>query len=227
MKKFLVSSLIFINIFVLFGLIGLVVFQFKQIIDRSNEINRLNDQILAYKNIKTATNSSGQTSASTQASLQILPEDQTTLLDSTMKQPTGKASIKVYFSKNPDSNNDFSKVFSVARETDRKDVATFAVSELIKGPNASESSQNLFSPIKLSGPSNCGINDFIISIVDGKATIKFCKAINSAGVGDDARVKSVIEATVKQFPSVQKVVILNNNDTCFGDLSGQNLCKSK
>jgi hypothetical protein len=58
----------------------------------------------------------------------------------------------------------------------------------------------------------------------GTVTVKFCRASASPGIGADARITSDITATLKQFSDVKKVVILNYNGDCFGDMSGQNLC---
>ncbi|WP_277878043.1 hypothetical protein [Leptolyngbya sp. FACHB-261] len=35
---------------------------------------------------------------------------------------------------------------------------------------------------------------------------------------------SAIEATLRQFPTVNRVVILNPNGDCLGDESGENRC---
>jgi len=58
----------------------------------------------------------------------------------------------------------------------------------------------------------------------GTATVKFCRAISSPGIGADARVTAEINATLKQFANIKKVVILTNDGHCFGDGSGKDLC---
>lgn len=139
---------------------------------------------------------------------------------------TSQATVKVFFSKNPESNNDFAYDISVSRTTNRTDVGAFTIEQLIAGPSSTEQAQNLFSPLKLTGASNCGTKDFTLSIDSAKkATLKFCKNVDSAGVGTDARVTNTINDTLKQFPTITKVVILTKDDNCFGDMSGQNLCK--
>lgn len=135
------------------------------------------------------------------------------------------ATISVFFSKEPQSNDDFTYTVRSNRQTTRKDVGTFAIEQLIAGPNQAETTEGLISPIKLSGDSNCDSKDFNLVIVDGKATIKFCKNLNSAGVGQDTRIIETITQTLKQFPTVDKVIILTKDDDCFGDLSGLNNCK--
>lgn len=135
-------------------------------------------------------------------------------------------SLKVFFSKNPESMNDFTYTQIVIRSTDRKDVGAFAVEQLISGPTESEAFTGLVTPLKLSGESNCAGKDFGLNIVNKVATLKFCKLIKSSGIGDDARVKSVINETLKQFSTIEKVVILSKDNICFGDESGLDLCKS-
>lgn len=142
--------------------------------------------------------------------------------------------IKVFFSKKGDTS--FTSVYPVARTTNSQAVATAAIQYLIDGPNASEQQQGYYSELgsMLQGPASCpnGSNaDFIIKLntkgstaEQGTATLQFCHDTASAGVGMDARVKTQIEATLKQFPTIHKVVILTKNGTCFGDESGSNVC---
>jgi len=58
----------------------------------------------------------------------------------------------------------------------------------------------------------------------GTATVKFCRTLSSAGIGADARVSAEINATLKQFANIKKVVILTQNGHCFGDESGKDFC---
>ena len=48
--------------------------------------------------------------------------------------------------------------------------------------------------------------------------------MTSAGIGDDARIESEITATLKQFSTIQNVVILTKSGHCFGDESGLDMC---
>lgn len=45
-----------------------------------------------------------------------------------------------------------------------------------------------------------------------------------ATTGGDARVMTQINRTIGQFPTVDKVVILDPGRNCFGDRSGENRC---
>jgi cytoskeletal protein RodZ len=134
------------------------------------------------------------------------------------------ATLKLFFHKNPDSNNDFTSLNSVVRATTRADVGTFLIEQYLAGPTAAESSAGLYSGNKLTGSSSCDGKDFALSIIAGKATVKLCKTFASAGIGDDARFTSAINTILKQFSTVTTVVILTSDGNCFGDLSGLNTC---
>jgi spore germination protein GerM len=219
MKKAVITILIVVNIFVLFGLLGLVGYQFTQLISRNNEISQLTKQLNELKDAKKSVTNNIQKPTSTDTSSQNTTQSQK---ENTDKSPR---KITLYFS-NKESASDFTATGSAIRETDRIDVALFALEELIKGPTADETAKNgLTSPIVLTGVSNCGAKDAKIALVGTTATVTFCKAITTNGVGDDARVKTAIEKTLTQFDSIKKVVILNNNASCFGDQSGQDQCK--
>ncbi|HEY9632332.1 MAG TPA: GerMN domain-containing protein [Coleofasciculaceae cyanobacterium] len=131
--------------------------------------------------------------------------------------------VKVFFPKQPRSNNDLSYVESVSRTTGSQSLARFAVEQLIAGPTRDERQKGFAGAIQLRGSSNCA-SDFKLSISQGVARTQFCRTIVSAGVGDDARIKSSLTATLKQFKSVQSVIILDEKGNCFGDMSGENRC---
>jgi hypothetical protein len=143
--------------------------------------------------------------------------------------------VKVYFSRHPDSDNNSNAVFPVGRVSPTALVAAFAIQLLIAGPTPDErSSGNYFSEFNglFNGPSQCatgpapvGGPDFILTQdAQGTATVKFCRATTSAGIGTDARVLAEIRTTLLQFPTIKKVVVLNIGGHCFGDESGQDLC---
>ncbi|WP_293094112.1 hypothetical protein [Moorena sp. SIO3I6] len=131
--------------------------------------------------------------------------------------------VKVFLPKQPQSNEDFRYVEPVVRSTNSRAVATFAIEQLIIGPTTAETKIGFTEALKLKGSSNCG-KDFTLSIAAETATLKFCRAIPSPGVGYDARATSAIQSTLKQFSTIKSVVILNKDGNCFGDLSGENLC---
>jgi hypothetical protein len=141
--------------------------------------------------------------------------------------------VLVYFSKNPDSYNDYGKVFAVHRVSPTLGVATYAIGQLVAGPTSSERSAGYFTELtsSLSGSSNCGGPAFQITLDHrgstpeaGTATIKFCKQLSTAGIGTDARIQAEITKTLTQFPNNHRVVILSRDGHCFGDESGADMC---
>src|SRR5947209_14887829 len=133
-------------------------------------------------------------------------------------------SIKVFFSRFPDSvDTNPSAVYPLDRTSPTIAVGTFSIQLLIAGPTLSERGAGYFTELNsmLSGPSNCsaphpiGGPDFTLTLnkkgtvsEPGTATLKFCRTISSAGIGTDARAQAEINATLKQFSNIKKVVIL-------------------
>ncbi len=147
--------------------------------------------------------------------------------------------IKVFFSHFPQSTNNSTAVFPVDRVSPTLGVGTFAIQLLIAGPTTDEHNAGYFSELNslLSGASYCsapfptGGPDFTLTLnkkgnvtETGTATLRFCRTTSSPGIGADARVKAEINATLKQFSSIKKVVILNKDGHCFADTIGQDLC---
>lgn len=147
--------------------------------------------------------------------------------------------VKVFFSRSPASFNNSSAVYPVERTSPTIAVGTFSLQLLLAGPTLSEQQAGYFTELNtmLSGPSNCsaplpvGGPDFTLTLnkkgpkpETGTATVQFCRSISSAGIGADARVTAEIDATLKQFPNIKKVVILTKDGHCFGDESGNDLC---
>ncbi|MGV2829589.1 GerMN domain-containing protein [Myxosarcina sp. GI1(2024)] len=139
------------------------------------------------------------------------------------KAESKQYSVKVFFPVSPETSDSFTKVRPVTRTTESKGVARFAIEQLIAGPTMTERQEGLIDTIELTGESTCG-GDFTISITQKTAKLQFCRTVPTAGIGDDARIKTAIEKTLTQFPTIEKVIILNRNGNCFKDLSGKNLC---
>lgn len=131
--------------------------------------------------------------------------------------------VKVFFPVAPETRDSFTKVRPVTRTTNSKGLAQFAIAQLIAGPTETEQQQGLIDPIEFTGESTCEGN-FTISIARKTATLQFCRIVPTGGVGDDARIKTAIEKTLTQFPTVEEVIILDRAGNCFKDLSGKNLC---
>jgi hypothetical protein len=147
--------------------------------------------------------------------------------------------LKIYFSRFPQSTNNFTKVFPVARVSPATDPEAFAVQLLIAGPTPSERRAGYFSELNslFTGASACsapyptGGPDFTLrldrkgsSVARGTATLRFCRAMSSPGIGADARVRAEIVATLTQFTRIKKVIILTTTGHCFGDASGMDRC---
>ena len=105
-------------------------------------------------------------------------------------------------------------------------VAAAALAELVDGPTTEERAAGYFSELgrSLSGPSACDGRDFQLSIRDGVATVRFCRSMTSAGIGQDARVRAQIEATLTQFSTIRSVRLLGADGHCLFDESGQDRC---
>ncbi|HEX9036374.1 MAG TPA: GerMN domain-containing protein [Ktedonobacterales bacterium] len=162
-----------------------------------------------------------------------------TATTATATPTTGGTLIKVYFSKDPDSLTTYGPVFPVDRVSPSADLKTSALQLLLAGPTVEERAQGYFSELNsiLTGPSHCwaphpvGGPDFTLTMnmkgttpEQGTVTVTFCRQTRSGGIGTDARITFEINATLKQFSDVTKVVILTVANTCFGDQSGQNAC---
>jgi hypothetical protein len=138
--------------------------------------------------------------------------------------PATLKKVQVFFPKR--NSEDFTYVEPVLRTTSSQSLAQFSIEQLIAGPTSQEKARNLIAPIQLRGSSNCG-KDFTLSISNGVATLRFCKSVLSSGSGDDARQKSSINATLKQFSTINSVIILDRNGKCLSDQSGENTCLKK
>ncbi len=145
---------------------------------------------------------------------------------------TSDIKVKVYFSKTATTYEHPEQVYPVLRTSPDTKVGTFAIEQLIAGPTDQEKSAGYLSVLhdSLTSSTNCSA-DFTLTLdkkgtVDqpGTATLQFCRQITSSGVGQDARIRSEIIATLTQFPTIKKVVILNNAGHCFGDMSGADMC---
>ncbi len=144
----------------------------------------------------------------------------------TAPPPATTRAIKVFFSRHPESDADFAAVFSVDRTAPDEGVAAAALRALIAGPTEAERAAGYFSELgeMLQGTSTCGGPDVALRIEGGTATVRFCRLVASAGIGQDARVQSAIEATLRQFATVQRVRILTSDGDCLFDMSGENRC---
>lgn len=120
--------------------------------------------------------------------------------------------LKVFF-QNSDLNPsiiDCTKVFPVQRTVPYTSaVGMAALQELIKGPSASEEANNYFTTL----PDVVTINS--LTIQNGTAYVDFANNLQE-GVGGScatSTIRSQIEETLKQFPSVNNVVLSIEGET--------------
>ena len=145
--------------------------------------------------------------------------------------PVGQAaepdSVNVFFSRDPDSFNDFTAVFPLPRTVPGgTGVIEQTVEAQLLGPTAAEQGAGYFSDFKnlLVGPSLCKGGDFELIVAAGTATLRLCRATSSAGIGQDARAQNEINAVLMQFPGITRVVVLTASGHCLFDESGMDLC---
>ena len=148
------------------------------------------------------------------------------------------AAVQVYFAKHPDTDNNPTAVFAVTRTTTAtttQERAAFALEEMLKGPTTAERAQGYYSPFdgQLALQSYCPgpFRDFDLTLdhkgatsEQGTATLQFCRRVDIPGDLDGPRMKSMVGATLMQFASIKKVVILNYQGDCFDDMQGANAC---
>lgn len=116
-----------------------------------------------------------------------------------------KMKLKVFFSNNElDPEISCNQVFPVEREVDKTQaVAKAALTELLAGIKPEESEAGFFTSL------NQNIKIQSLSIENGIAKVDFNKQLET-GIGGSCRVSAIraqIVATLKQFPSVDEVII--------------------
>lgn len=141
--------------------------------------------------------------------------------------------VVVYFSRHPISDERPTAIFPVRRRSPTLGVATFALAQLFAGPTPREARAGYYTPLPgaLHGTSNCGKRGFTIRLdrrgalaERGTATVRICRRTQLAGILDDARIETELTATLRQFPTIRAVVILDAQGHCFSNLSGRDMC---
>jgi hypothetical protein len=118
--------------------------------------------------------------------------------------------------------------------TNRADTENYVIEKVIEGPTqADKDTLYWYTPIVLTGDSNCGGNNFVLTkdTSANSITVQFCKNLTLGGVGDSARVNTVIKAGITEnkflsADSPSKIIVLDRNGNCVGDESGLNRCKN-
>ena len=118
--------------------------------------------------------------------------------------------VKVYFYHDP---GEYIDLAPVTRSVNAVAPARPAIEALLKGPTAEERRKG-FGP--LASANEFGIGSLKIS--RGTARINFVSSRRWAGWPGDlapVRFKTAVELTLKQFPSVRRVIVSLNGDTKF------------
>lgn len=142
----------------------------------------------------------------------------------------GATTVQVFFSRYDGIDRPFDQVFGFDRRVSPVDgrVATAALEALIQGPTDEERDQGYSSELQgmLGGESVCDGPDFELGIdADGVATVRFCRAlVGRGGIGSDAAIYAQVGTTLRQFPSVRDVRLIEVNGGCLGDQSGYEFC---
>jgi len=134
-----------------------------------------------------------------------LPQNADELRVPVVITPTEMTTIKVYFNNNKlDPEVSCNKVFSVEREIIKTEaIGRAALEELLKGATEAEKAQGFFSSI------NSGVKIQKLTIDNGTAKVDFDKQLEFQ-VGGSCKVSAIraqIIETLKQFPTVQNVII--------------------
>jgi hypothetical protein len=141
--------------------------------------------------------------------------------------------VKVYFSRHPESDNNPAAVYALNRIAPAgANLPVFAINELLTGPINSEEAKGYYSPFSgalTKGASTCsGASQDFQLVADhrgpkpglGAVTLRFCRPVLIAGELDDTRMTVAIQQTLLQFSQFKAVVILNSAGNCFADLRG-------
>ncbi len=130
------------------------------------------------------------------------------------KAPARKE-VKVYFYHDP---GEFIDLAPVMRSVSAIAPARPAIEALLKGPTAAERRRG-FGPLASASEFRIGS----LKISGGTARINFVTNRNWAGWPGDlapVRFKTAVELTLKQFPSVQRVIVSLNGDENFASEKG-------
>ena len=127
----------------------------------------------------------------------------------------GRKEVKVYLYHDPGEYIDLAPVM---RSVNATAPARPAIEALLKGPTAAER-QRGFGPLASARDFRIGS----LSIRGGTARINFVSNRRWAGWPGDlapVRFKTAVELTLKQFPSVRRVIVSLNGDAKFYDERG-------
>lgn len=167
--------------------------------------------------------------ASPTATLTSTPSTSLTISPTTTPNASGTLpepiQVRVTYSVNQDPNNP-SALNSITTpgyhsfrqvRTSRADTENFVMEGIIAGPSTNDATEyRWFTPIALSGESNCGSADFQITKDESanSITVKFCRTLDLSQEGTAGRIRGVVRGGMEQFLSNDspKTVIVQNRD---------------
>jgi cytoskeletal protein RodZ len=124
--------------------------------------------------------------------------------------PAIPSTVNVYFAKlnSPQLN----ATYPVQRTTTRTDLEMFVLDELFAGPTPAEAATGLISPFsKVVSNNSCAskvTKQFELRIKAGNSTrVVVCGPLAISGVGDEARIKSTTEDSLKQFQAPTPIAV--------------------
>ena len=131
------------------------------------------------------------------------------------KKIVARTEVKVYFYHDP---GEYIDLAPVTRSVNAVAPARPAIEALLKGPTAAERRRG-FGPLASASDFRIGS----LRINGGTARINFVSTRRWAGWPGDlapVRFKTAVELTLKQFPSVRRVIVSLNGDAKFYDERG-------
>ena len=131
------------------------------------------------------------------------------------RKVAARKEVKVYFYHDP---GEYIDLAPVTRSVNAIAPARPAIEALLKGPTAAEKRRG-FGPLASASEFRIGS----LKISGGTARVNFISNRRWAGWPGDlapVRFKTAVELTLKQFPSVQRVIVSLNEDEKFADERG-------
>ena len=128
------------------------------------------------------------------------------------RKVAARKEVKVYFYHDP---GEYIDLAPVTRSVSAIAPARPAIEALLKGPTAAETRRG-FGPLASAREFRIGS----LRIDGGTARVNFVSNRRWPGDLASVRFKTAVELTLKQFPSVQRVVVSLNGDERFADERG-------
>jgi hypothetical protein len=132
--------------------------------------------------------------------------------------------VRVYFPRRPESNEDTKAVFPVPRAAPDLGVARYAVGAIVAGPTDAERAAGYFSALLLGGASDCGGDDFTITIREGTAVLRFCRTFVAVSSRELIQVFAQLNTTLRAFPSITETMIVMRDGRCLFDGGSLRAC---